>query len=369
MISIHDSKITFIWGSCFADHLWADGGHPQFAWRKPHYVVEYNRQRAGGGFSDIELAWYPGQKSAFWRYYLGGQALGEVRAADAWDAMVPFRVLMDAPEIETDRAERIVIDRYAYEMGGVVVLTVQPFKRAAVSLDDWVERLRALRTDPVFLLDTCPAGIQEVMVALANAMRTDVYGSGGTSVASADPISIANILQASGGSAGAAVDAVLQRYLHAVTAWPDDWKAVNLPSLDASPPFLPQRANNHLPNDVLYSVGRNLAIWRPGLFAPPAAGAGKRRRHTLSCFGHNLSAAAAQAEYLRLVSVAYAAQAKLRDRLDTGRVRCVGERIDALVRGAGTTYRSDSVKQILEDKNSREQVNAMLLLAGAEPIT
>ena len=371
MVTINDSKISFVLGSCFADHLWSTVAQP-FVWRKPNYVMEHNQLRGGGGYSDVDFAWYPSQKSAFWRYYLGGQALDEVRGPDAWEAMVPFRFDVPRPGLETDRAERIIVDTYAYELGVVIVLTVQPFKRATASLDDWVERLRALRSDPVFLIDEKDgprsATVTEVLNLIAKNARGGIYGGGGASVSSAEPITIANILQADGGRPGAAPDATLQRYLHAVTAWPTDWHNVLLPALNASPPFLPQRESNRLPNDVLYSIGRSLAIWRPGLFARPLAGAGKRKRHTLSCFGHNLCAAAAQTEYLRLVSMAYAAQSKLRDRLDSGRVRAVGTLMDALIRGAGTTYRSESVRQILSDKASLEQVNQLLVLAGAKSI-
>ncbi len=373
MVTVNDSKISFVWGSCFADHLWGDNQSAPMLWRKPPYVLEFNQQRAGSGSGALDFAWYRGQKSAFWRHYLGGQALGEVRGSDAWEALVPFRLLTYIPDVETDQGERIVIDTYGYELGVVVVLTVNAFKRASATLDQWVDRLSALRRDPVYLLDAGAgartADIVQVMDAIAKSLRDQAYGGGGASVSSNDPISIANIVQATGGIPGVPVDAILQRYLHAVTAWPGNWKTAVLPTLGASPPFLPQRATNQLPNDALYAVGRSLAVWRPGLFAPPAPGAGKRRRHTLSCFGHNLSAAAAQAEYLRLIAVAYAAQSKLRDRLDSGRVRAVGARIDALLRGAGTTYRSDSVKQILTDKNSKEQVNALLALAGADPIS
>jgi len=373
MVTIKDSKISFILGSCFADHLWGDASNP-FAWSKPHYVLQYNQLRGDGPkvFADVDFPWYPGQKSAFWRYYLGGQALGEVRGPDAWDAMVPFRILDIAPSLETDKAERIIIDTYAYELGVVSVLTVQPFKRAKATMEDWVARLRDLRNDPVYLLDDGTGAknmtITEVMATLAKLARSENYGTGGASISSTTPITIANILQADGGQPGASVDVGLQRYLHAVTAWPNDWKNVLLPALTASPPFLPQRANNQLPNDVLYSVGRSLAIWRPGLFAPPVAGATKKRRHTLSCFGHNLCAAAAQAEYLRLLAMIYAAQAKVQERFDVARVRTAGALMNALIQGAGTTYRSESVRQILADRNSLVQVNKLLALAGAPVI-
>lgn len=374
MVIINDSKISFIWGSCFADHLWGDAGNP-FAWWKPHYVMQYNQLKGAGpgAFQDVDFPWYPGQKSAFWRYYLGGQGLGDVRGGDAWDAMVPFRIFDIAPHLETDKAERIVIDTYAYELGVVIVLTVQPFKRAKVTMDEWVARLQDLRNEQVYLLDNGSGAqamtIKEVMASLASNARSDVYGSGGASVSSTAPITIANILQAEGGQPGAAVDVALQRYLHAVTAWPDDWKNVNLPPLETSPPFLPQRSNNQLPNDVLYSVGRGLAIWRPGLFARPVSGATRKRRHTLSCFGHNLCAAAAQAEYLRLFAMIYAAQQKLRERFDVGRARTAGALVDALLRGDGTTYRSESVRQILADRNSQAQVNQLLKLAEVPTIS
>lgn len=373
MITINDSKISFIWGSSFADHLWGDAHNP-FAWSKPHYVLQYNQLRGNGtgAFDDVDFPWYPSQKSAFWRYYLGGQALGEVRGADAWEAMVPFRFLDVPPLLETDKVERIIIDTYAYELGVVIVLTVQPFKRAKATMDDWVDRLRVLRNDPVYLLDDGTGAknmtVTEVLATLAKLARSEIYGTGGASISSTTPITIANILQAEGGQPGAPVDVGLQRYLHAVTAWPNHWKNVMLPTLAASPPFLPQKANNQLPNDALYSVGRSLAIWRPGLFAPPAAGATKKRRHTLSCFGHNLCGAAAQAEYLRLFAMIHATQAKVRERFDVGRVRTAGALMDALIQGAGTTYRSESVRQILADRNSLAQVNKLLALAGAPVI-
>jgi hypothetical protein len=371
MVIVRDSKISFVWGSVFADHLWGEHGADPALWRKPHYVLEYNRIRGGTGGPYLDFAWYEGEKSAFWRYYLGNRALAGVSGPDAWEAVVPFRIRTQIPDVTTDLGERVVIDTYGHELGVTVVLTVQPFKRATAPLADWVARLTQLRRDPVYLLVGDPnqahMTLAQVLDAIGQKLRLDNYAGGGASVTSYEPISIANILQASGGRPRVKVDQTLQRHLHAVTAWPIHWQTVALPSLDASPPFLPVGGSNRFDNDALYVSGRGIAVWRPGLFAPPDPGSG-RRRHTLSCLGHNLSAAAAQAEYFRLVAVAYAAQKKLQDRLDIGRVRAIGSRIDALLSGAGTTYRSRAVRQLLADPNSRTQVNALLAMVGGTPI-
>ena len=152
MVIVNDSKITFVWGSCFADQHWNGDAQDGVLWRKPQYVLAYNQLR-GGSQPGVDFAWYPGQKSAFWRHYLGGQALGEVRASDAWEALVPFRLLNWIPPVETDLGERVVVDTYGYELGVVVVLTVQAFKRATATMEQWVGRLGDLRRERVFLID------------------------------------------------------------------------------------------------------------------------------------------------------------------------------------------------------------------------
>lgn len=372
MLSIRDAKISFVAGASFADQMWSEGRPEAVLWSKGLYVAEYNQLRGGQGTRGFDLAWYEGQKSSFWRFYLGGQALGTVSASSAWDAFVPLRLFIGSISVTTDLQERVVMDVYGYELGVVVTVTVQPFKRASADLDLWVQRLRELRSDPVFRLAAREGPIDYTIDALlgnlVEVFRLAFYGGGGASVGSYEPVTIANILQADGGAPGTAVDVDIQRRLHAVTAWPDDWAQVILPPLGDPSAFLPMRSSNKLPGDALYAARRGVAVWRPGLFAPQGGGAGRKRRHTLSCLGHNLVAGAAQAEYLRLVALAYGGQPKMRDRLDQGRIRALGSVIDGLLRGTGTTYRSAYLKRILEDGNSKDQVNALISLAGGSPI-
>lgn len=66
----------------------------------------------------------------------------------------------------------------------------------------------------------------------------------------------------------------------------------------------------------------------------------------------------------RLLAMIHAAQAKVQERFDVGRARTAVALIDALIQGAGTTYRSESVRQILADRNSLAQMNRLLALAG-----
>jgi hypothetical protein len=371
MLSIRDSKISFIAGACFADHLWSGDRPEAIPWLKGLYVSEYNDLRAGYPPSGYDFAWYPGHKSSFWRHYLGGQALDTVSAVDAWRAFVPFRLDLSHLIATTVLDERVVVEAYGYELGVVVAITVQPFKRASVDLDGWVERLRQIRFDRHFELEDGAQSFHftadELLRHLAGQCRRVYYGGGGASVGSYEPVTVANILQAEGGSPGAAVDADLHRRLHAVTAWPDNWALVTLPPLNHPQNFLPMRTSNLLPGDAHYSARRGIAVWRPGLYAP-SVGSGRRRRHTLSCLGHNLVAGAVQAEYFRLVALAYASQPKMRARLDEGRIQAVGAAMDGLIKGTGTTYRSAYLRRLLEDGNSKDQVNALLAAGGGSPI-
>ncbi|KQT33681.1 hypothetical protein ASG29_06625 [Sphingomonas sp. Leaf412] len=366
MTTITDARITFIAGDCFDGHLDRHYGHDVPFTDEWMYGYVYNLVRGSSAPLRYAMPWRDSQKSGFWRHYLGDSP-GNVPAERAWRAFVPLRLMGDPEPIGTDLGERVVIDAFGYRFGLVVAITVHVAKRAALTLDQWVERLRTLRLGSSFVNAGTTATLPDVVTHLLDHYRACHFPGVASGTRSAEPISINTVMQAAGGDPAGPVPEPLQRQLHAVTAWPQDWQNAILPPLGQPPAFLPMRSLNGVAGDALYAATRGRTIWRPGLFARHRPQDGPQRRHTLSCLAHNLVAGAVQTEMLRLLAMRYANVDGMKRMLDTATARGVGRKLDQLRQGAGT-YRSSSVKLHVEDPSSRSEVNQLLQLAKAQPI-
>jgi hypothetical protein len=375
MLSIANARVTFVSVECFFEHLAAPPSDGDYTlWDEASYIFEFNQLRGGQPIGNYDFAWYPSQKSAFWCHYLGSKALDGVPAKAAWEAMVPFRLMASPVTVApTDLGERVIVDAYGYSYGIGVAVTIHTQQRASASLDDWQARLRDLRFQPVHRIDSNDGrGVRSVILEdmlgeLLEGYRRAYYEQARTPIRSYEPISIVNLVQASGGNPAKVVDESLQRRLHAVTAWPADWENAILPPLGSYPAFLPIRTRNQVAGDALYAAARGRTIWRPALFAPQDPADGPRKRHTLSCLGHNLVASSVQAEYLRLFALGYASSAIALKRVDRPIARKAGSLLASLHNGTGT-YRSSSVRAALEDASSLKEVNALIKLAGEPEI-
>ncbi|VVT29784.1 conserved hypothetical protein [Sphingomonas aurantiaca] len=362
MTRITDARITFIAGDCFTDHL-EEGYADDIAFTDGWAYDDHYNQVRGAGHPDYEMAWRDSQKSSFWRHYLGDSP-GNVPAETAWKQFVPLRLIEDHGVVETDRGERVLVDAFGYQFGMVVAITVHVAKHSDFTIDSWVDRLRELRLGRAFQIDGRPATLTETLSRLLDDIRQEAFPHVASGTRSAEPISVNMVLQAADGEPAQAVDTVLQRQLHAVTAWPADWRNAVLPPIGQEPAFLAMRGRNQVPGDALYAAPNGRTAWRPGLFRRHRPQDGPQRRHTLSCLGHNLVAGAVQTEMLRLLAVRVANVPATRRHLDMGILRRVGWKLDQLRRGKGT-YRSSSVKLHVEEASSRAEVNDLLAAADA----
>lgn len=363
---ITNSRLTLIMGQAFLEHLgdW-QRPLPDHPWLAADYTRTFGQLRGAAGHPRYAFPWRDSQRSGFWRAYCGASSLGQVSAERAWELLVPLRFLpAPRPTVGVEGGARIFYDIYGYPFGLVASMTVQPPPGAPVSVDGWRDRMRALRMGGGFRL-TLPGGAEtaglragELLSALLDWYRGEFFGPIATFTASPNEFSVTAVIQGEG------VDPLvdlsrridLQQTLNAVTAWPLNWQAAELPKLAQA--RLPASSDNLSPGDALYATRRGRALWRPALFtyrAPPGA-----RLHTLSCLTHNLIAGSVQAEALRLLAIDYAT-------LDAGRKAQVPVRlrsaaatqIDRLWRGR-ETYRSSSIKRLLGDPISLAQVNSLL---------
>ncbi|MDB5577715.1 MAG: hypothetical protein JWR80_2891 [Bradyrhizobium sp.] len=373
---ITNSRLTMIGGQAFFEHLNDFSQYlPDRPWLPADYGDIFGKLRGGPGHSRYAFPWRDSQRSAFWREYAGSTALSQISAEQSIELLIPLRLTpAQAPVVRvTNGRERLFFDVYGYPHGPVVALTVQLPPGVALSPDDWRDRLRALRLTGCYDVTLPGAAAQtgctakEVLDALLEWYRPQYYGAVKAFTASSDPFSIVAVIQGQGvdSSIPLATRADLQRILNAVTAWPVNWEAMQVPPLaEAS---LPVSSTNVSSGDALYAAKRGRTLWRPALFTYRApAGA---RLHTLSCLMHNHIAGAVQAESLRLFAVGYAATKANKRGGIPARLRAnVATQIDRLWRG-DQTYRSSSIKLHLEDKSSLAQVNLLFVEMGLDAIS
>lgn len=366
MIIVSDARITFVFGECFTAHLDLEYAHANDFADVWGYYSAFNQIRGGNLSKGYALPWRNAQKSAFWRLYLNEHP-GNVPAKAAWDAFVPLRLLDEVIDLGTDKGERVVVDAFGFQFGLVAAVTVHVAKNASLTVEAWVERLRQLRLGQAFVAGGEPRNLEAVLIALLDGYRDARFTGVPAGTRSAEPFSINTVLQASGAAPATRVSTSLHRALHAVTAWPPDWKNALLPPADSAEHFLPIRGRAKVKGDVFYAAPRGRTIWRPGLFEQQRPEDGPQRRHTLSCMAHNLVAGAVQAEMFRLLAIRAAALPLDRLFLDTATLRSVGLKIGHM-RSGESTFRSSSIKSHLEESSGKFEVNKLLALAQAPQI-
>lgn len=367
-VSVRNSRLTLIAGQCFFEHQWQFGPSPML-WEWAEYKWLFNQLRGGSADAEFDFAWRR-TESAFWTGLLGGQKPAGAGPSAAWDAMVPFRITgTDRPTIATDDpAERAFYDIYGYPHGLVAALTIQSPRTSAELLDDWRDRTRRLRLNAAYTL-TMPGGqttslkAGAALDALLDWHRLEHYGHVNEIYRSAEPFTIGVVIQADGVVATVPPTAALQRTLHAVTAWPANWQTVALSPLANH--CLPVRSSTASAGDALYAATRGLTLWRPGLFTQAAASKAERI-HTLSCLGHNLVAGAVQAESLRLFAQGFETSKPAQTKLDPDFATTAASVLDRLRRGE-KTYRSSGIKHLIEDPNSKAEVNGLFTRKGHPP--
>lgn len=367
--TLRNSRLTLIAGQSFFVQHWRAAVGPRSApWRWHEYSWTFNQIRSGQIDPDFDFPWRSSQRSAYWSTYLSGQKLGTVRAESAWQAMVPLRITgQERPQIGTDNpAERVLLDVYAYPHGLVAALTVQSPQGLSEGLDAWRDRTRRLRLDRPFTLalpGTAPrAGLKadEALEASLDWFRERYFGAVDEVFTEGEPFTIGAAIQGQGVNPTAPVSPSLHRTLHAVTAWPVNWKTASLPDLKTH--CLPVRSSKAEPGDALYAVGRGRTLWRPGLFTKISTGKADRI-HTLSCLAHNMVASSVQAESLRLFAKGFQSSPTARAQLSP-EFASTAARLLHNARMGESTYRSSSIARLIEDPNSKAEVNALLAEHG-----
>jgi len=370
-IVLRNSRLSFLAGQCFFEQHWR---RPRTLeptlWSSPYYSWTFRQIRGGVHDPNFALPWRSSQRNAFWSAYLAGQPLGGVGPDAAWEEMVPLRLTAPGrPGFATDNSEeRTFYDIYGHPHGLVVALTVQSPRKVSETLDVWRDRTRRLRLDQPYTV-TEPGKAARAGLKLAVALsvilewhRLAFYGDIAEIFESGEPLTFGAVIQGQGVEPTLPISPDLHRTLHAVTDWPQHWETASLPPL--SDHCLPVSAANAATGDALYATGRGLTLWRPGLFT--AGQTGKMDRlHTLSCLVHNHLAGAVQAESLRLFAKGYAASADAKSKLPTQFPKRAAILLDRLRRGS-QTYRASSLKYVVENSNSKAEVNALLKQYGLE---
>jgi hypothetical protein len=366
---LDNTRLSLVAAQCFFGHrTGARQTADQVLWERAQYEAAYGRIQAGATLSRYAHAWRPGQQSRFWSYYLGGRSLGEVSARTAWQALVPLRLTTaPAPLLATDDPrEKLFFDIYGYPNSLTLALTIQSPARVSSDTGAWRDRQRTLRRGAVFTLtdpDKAASGsiamtAEDAIEAVLAWYRLRYYGQVGEIYRSGDIFSLIAVIKGSGVDPSVPIDDDTHRLLYAVTGWPRDWKNVSLPDLTTPGVLLPVRQANAYAADALYANTQGRTLWRPGLFNYVRA-PGESPPHTLSCLAHNLVSGTVQAETLRVFALGYAGSDAARRVLDDDEPMRCARTIDALVKGEGT-YRSSSVRALLEQPGSKAQVNALL---------
>ncbi|MDB5583733.1 MAG: hypothetical protein JWR80_8909 [Bradyrhizobium sp.] len=364
---IEIARLSFVAGQCFFEHrARVPAPAEPVLWRRAYYSRAYNLIQGGQAQPRFAQAWRRGQQSSFWSHYLGGRALSGVDADSAWRALVPMRLIDPAaPALATDDPrERVIVDCYGYPNGLTAAVTIQSPARVTMDLGHWPDRARQLRRTSVFTLSEqakgppTPPGIDAAIAALLDWYRNAYYGPVAEIFGSSDTISVGAVIKASGIDPAAPIDADLHRLLYAVTAWPVDWQQAVLPDLTSPDVLLPVGARNVAAGDAFYAARRGRTLWRPSLFGYVPA-PGEPPTHTLSCLAHNVLAGTVQAETLRVFALGLAGSPSAAGILDDEELNRAATLIDAMLRGV-QTYRSSSLRALLQDSGSRAEVNALL---------
>lgn len=372
---ISHSRLTMISGQAFFEHL-SDFSRPlpDRPWMAGDYGTIFGKLRGGGGHGRYAFPWRGEQRSAFWREYCEGTQLPQISAEAAFRLLVPFRMTpMHSPAVAMlGGAERIFFDSYIYPHGIVTALTVQLVARPPLTLDAWRDGVRALGMGRGYSVSLpggatqSGLGARDALAAINDWFREAYFGKIENYGSSAEPVSIAAVIQGSGIDPNTpfASRSDLQKLLNAVTAWPVNWEAAQVP--DPGEALLDAARTNASAGDAHYASRRGRTLWRPGLFTYRApAGA---RPHMLSCLVHNQIAGIVQGESLRLFALRYGSSSPAERSGISPRLReSAAVQIDRLWRGQ-RTYRSSSIQRLLADKSSLAQVNTLLGDAGLAPI-
>lgn len=364
---ITNARLNLVAGEAFFEHFTgaADAVPEQF-WLPADYGAIFGQLRGGAGSSRYAMPWRTSQRNRFWKAYCEQTPVSQVSAELANRLMVPLRLIAAAAPVVTlsDGDERIYYDVFGFPHGLVAALTIQSNTRSPLTVDQWRDRLRTLRLDPIFSVAVAGApaetglGCAAAVEAILRWHREHYFGAI-TAISPSETIfSIASVIQATGIDPSVALtyQPDLQRSLNAVTAWPINWSAATVPALDEA--VLPVSSLNPSPGDALYAARRGRALWRPALFTYDSGAT--HRLHTLSCLAHNLLAGAVQAEALRLFAIRYAGLAPAeQNAIPAYLPQRAATLIGRLARG-DQTYRSSSVQRQLEDSASLAAVNALL---------
>ena len=234
----------------------------------------------------------------------------------------------------------------------------------AETLGEWRDRTRRLRLDRPFSVTAdgdAQVGLNaaEALEAIVDWHRDKYFGKVNGRYQSAEPVTIGAVIKGEGVNLSAPVDEDIHRALFALTSWPEDWQHADLPVLKEH--CLRVSAKDRSIGDALYAVGRGRTLWRPALFSLRSAGGAAKRLHKLSCLAHNMLAGAVQAESLRLFALGFNAAAPVAQKriINTDLVDTAAKLLDRMRRGV-QTYRSSSIQSLIEDPDSKAEVNALL---------
>lgn len=375
-VEITNARFNLLAGEAFFEHFGAaPRSVPERFWLPADYGAIFGQLRGGAGSTRYAMPWRSSQRNTFWKAYCEQTPATQISTDLAIRLMVPLRLVPGSVPIisVSGGAERVYCDVFGFPHGLVAALTIQTSAKPTLSIDQWRDRLRELRLEPVFAV-TLPGTAPAVGVTAADMFETvlrwfrdEYFGPIAVASPSEAPFSIASVIQATGVDPETPLASLsgLQQSLNAVTAWPINWEAATLPPLDQA--VLPASASlNPSAGDALYAARRGRVLWRPALFTYQSRAT--HRLHTLSCLSHNLLAASIQAESLRLFAIRFAALSPSEQAAIPPFLAPRAATLISRLWHGDQTYRSSSVKRQLGDPASLAQVNALLASQQLQPI-
>lgn len=245
----------------------------------------------------------------FWDRYLNRkeESLAGVTGAQAWDAVVPLRLVppfkVNAPWLNGG----IVMDGLLYPHAVGLTFMVNVALKNGVGYGKLMELLFKIRENENFQVTMPDESVVELKLdRLANLVLKDllgrVFGEDVPETFSLDgPLSVATFIHVQGVNAQEPVaDAsTTHRVLHGISTWDPAWENVAKEALLSIPILnlaLPGKRN--VPGNITYHGPRGRTVWFPNWFSKTPG----RGNHRLSCYHRNLTLAVVQTEALALAA-------------------------------------------------------------------
>jgi len=373
-ITIHDVRVTLVWTERLPG-LPVD--QPSIAapltslGPMTSYISLFNKVRSGSGGGLLSVPWERPVGHNFWTYYLQGVAPGEVAAAEAWKAIVPFRHPLNLRAVGTG-GNALTLEGFWYPHG--LALAASTRLTSSSSLADTVVALQDIsRYAPITITleggttSTVPQG-SFAATALTILREAGLGLAANPGMRSPTPFSITTVVQASGCDSQAPLTkgGELNRALEGLVSWRRTWPTDTLTPLSKA--LVGIRASSP-PGHVMLAGDRGRVVWFPASFEPSPG----QSRRSLGCYHRNLVLTSLHIESLcDLVSATT-------QQIDQGlwaqlplacqeRARQAAGILGRLYGGTTNTYRSGSAQRQISQPERLASINQLRDACNMPPL-